>query len=144
MQLAAGSAIAWAYMGPPAFGWGWAGFCALLPGAFTVAFLLNLAVALLAFWVEETRGMEFVLQKLNFTAGGMLLPLELMPDWLERVCSWLPFRAVLYFPARTGVAFDGGTLARFLLAQWGWAAALALLCLFMYRRGVRKLNVNGG
>jgi len=144
VQLAAGSAIAWAYMGPPAFGLGWAGLAALLPGAFTVAFLLNLAVALLAFWVEETRGMEFVLQKLNFTVGGMLLPLELMPDWLERVCGWLPFQAVLYFPARTGVAFDGGRLAAFLLMQWGWAAALAVLGAFIYRRGVRKLNVNGG
>jgi ABC-type uncharacterized transport system, permease component len=32
VQLAAGSAIAWAYMGPPAFGLGWAGLAALLPG----------------------------------------------------------------------------------------------------------------
>jgi len=74
----------------------------------------------------------------------MLLPLELMPDWLERACGWLPFQAVLYFPARTGVAFDGGRLAEFVLVQWGWAAALAVLCAFIYRRGVRKLNVNGG
>jgi len=144
VQLAAGSLIAWACVGPPAFGRGWAGFIALLPGAVTLMFLLNLSVALLAFWIEETRGLEFVLQKLNFTAGGMLLPLELMPDRLERICSWLPFRAVLYFPARMGTAFDGGMFRVFLLAQWGWIAALALVCMFIYRRGVRKLNVNGG
>jgi ABC-2 type transport system permease protein len=144
VHLAAGSAIAWCFVGPPAFGAGWAGLLALSAGAMTVAFLLNVTVALCAFWVEETRGLEFVLQKLQFTVGGMLLPIDMMPDWLQRVCAWLPFQAVLYMPARTAVDFAGSPLARFLAVQAAWTLALAVLAVFIYRRGVRRLHVNGG
>src|SRR5690606_34760717 len=48
VQLAAGTAIAWFYVGAPAFGLGWAGFFVLLPGAFVTAFFLNLSIALCA------------------------------------------------------------------------------------------------
>jgi len=144
VQLAAGSAIAWAFMGPPSFGWGWAELAVLLPGALSVAFLLNMAVALCAFWVEETRGMEFVLHKLQFTVGGMLLPLELMPEWLQRICAWLPFQAMLYLPARAAVVPEPGLFAGYAAIQWAWAAALAAVCALVYRKGVRRLHVNGG
>lgn len=144
VNLAIGSAIGWMLVGPPGFGAGWAGLAALVPGAITLAFILNMAIALCAFWVEETRGLEFVLQKLQFTVGGMLIPLDLMPHWLQRVCAWLPFRAVLYFPARSAVAFDVLKLAGFALIQAAWIGALAALVVWIYRKGVRKLNVNGG
>jgi ABC-2 type transport system permease protein len=144
VNLAAGSAIAWTFTGPPAFGAGWAGLAALAAGSFTVAFLLNFTIALCAFWVEETRGLEFVLQKLQFTAGGMLFPLEMMPDWLQRVCGWLPFQAVLYFPAKMVVAFDARLLVQYMAIQWAWAAALFGITILIYRAGVTKLNVNGG
>ncbi|WP_225442758.1 ABC transporter permease [Paenibacillus lycopersici] len=144
IHLAVGSIIAWLSVGPPAFGYGWAGLFSLTLGAFTVAFMLNMAVALCALWVEETRGMEFVLHKLQFTVGGMLLPLDLMPEPLQRVCSWLPFQAMLYFPARTAVNFGTAPVARQFAIQAFWIAALAALVTWMYRRGVKKLHVNGG
>ncbi|AJY77864.1 ABC transporter permease [Paenibacillus beijingensis] len=144
VNLAIGSAIGWLLVGAPQLGAGWAGMAALVLGALSLAFILNMTIALCAFWVEETRGLEFVLQKLQFTVGGMLIPLDLMPYWLQRVCAWLPFRAVLYFPARIGVAFDARLLAEFAAIQAAWIGALAAFVVWLYRKGVRKLNVNGG
>ncbi|WP_051317939.1 ABC transporter permease [Cohnella thermotolerans] len=144
VHLLVGSAVAWSFVGAPDFGFGWPGFMALSLGALTVAFLLNASVALCAFWVEETAGLQFVLQKLQFTIGGMLLPVDLMPGWLQRVCAWLPFQAALYLPARAAVHYDGAMLLRFAAVQIGWIAVLGALVAFMYRRGVRKLYVNGG
>jgi len=144
VHLAVGSAIAWPFVGPPAFGYGWLGLLALSAGALTVTFLLLLIVGLCAFWVEETSGLYFVLQKLQFTIGGMLLPIDLMPEWLQRVCAWLPFQAALYFPAKMGVRFDGSLLAQQLSIQAAWIVALAFAASRMYRRGVTKLHVNGG
>ncbi|QYR20058.1 ABC-2 family transporter protein [Paenibacillus sp. sptzw28] len=144
IHLAAGSAIAWAFVGAPAFGLGWLGLLGLSIGALTLAFLLNAAVALTAFWVEETRGMEFVLQKLQFTVGGMLLPIDLMPEWLQRICAWLPFQAVLYYPARTAVNFQSSQLMPQFAVQAAWIAVMAAAVVLIYRRGVAKLHVNGG
>ncbi|GBF75504.1 ABC transporter permease [Paenibacillus sp. 598K] len=144
VHLAVGSLIAWLFVGPPDFGLGLGALALLAPGSFVVAFLLLMTVALCAFWVEETRGLEFVLQKLKFTVGGMLLPLEMMPDWLQSICAWLPFQAVLYVPARMAVSYDAELLRTYLLIQWGWVAVLGAVVMLMYRRGVSKLHVNGG
>ncbi|MFC5651644.1 ABC transporter permease [Paenibacillus solisilvae] len=144
VHLFAGSVIGWLFVGAPSFGFGWVGLFTLSFGALTIAFLLHMTVALCAFWVEETRGMEFVLNKLQFTVGGMLLPLDLMPEWLQRICAWLPFQAVLYFPARTAVNYGNTALLQLFLIQAAWAALLTAAVMWMYKRGVGKLHVNGG
>ncbi|MBW7457475.1 ABC transporter permease [Paenibacillus sepulcri] len=144
VHLVVGSLIAWTFVGAPSFGLGWLGFLSLSLGSLTLAFLLNAAVALTAFWVEETRGMEFVLQKLQFTVGGMLLPIDLMPEWLQRVCAWLPFQAVLYFSARTAVNYEHAPMLQQFAIQAAWISIMAAVVIFIYRRGVAKLHVNGG
>ncbi|WP_274361884.1 ABC transporter permease [Paenibacillus thermotolerans] len=144
VNLLVGGALGVLVFGPPSFGFGWSAFVLVAVGALTVNFLLNMIVALCAFWVEETQGIEFVYKKLLFTVGGMMMPLEMFPGWLQEVCRWLPFQAVLYFPARTVTNFHPGELGGMLAVQWGWSAALAVVVAYMYRKGVRKLNVNGG
>lgn len=142
--LVAGGMVAWLTVGPPALGYGPIAYLPLAMLGLTLSFLMTAAVGLCAFWVEETRGLEFVLQKLTFTAGGLLIPIDLMPEWLQRVCAWLPFQAALYLPARLGVRFDGQELLRACSLQLAWIAALALLVTFIFRRGAGKLHVNGG
>ncbi|SCW75799.1 ABC-2 type transport system permease protein [Paenibacillus tianmuensis] len=144
VNLAVGCALGLAFFGPPSFGWGWLGFFTMSLGAMTVNFMLNMALSLSAFWVEETRGLEFVYNKLLFTIGGMLMPLELFPEALQQVCRWLPFQVVLYFPAKTAVRWEEVHLAPMLSVQWAWVVVLALVVWLIYRKGVRKLNVNGG
>lgn len=144
VNLALGSALAFLW-----FGWSPPGInvplCLLvMVGAFTVNFLLTMLLSLCAFWVEETRGLDFVYNKLLFTIGGMLLPMEMFPGSLRAVGEWLPFQAVAYFTAKTAVHADVSEAIRMMAIQWGWAALLACAAAFVYGKGVRKLNVNGG
>lgn len=144
VNLGVGSMIGFTLFGWPSFGLGWAGFILISAGSITINFLLNMALALCAFWVEETRGLEFVYHKLLFTIGGMLMPLELFPQALQSVCRWLPFQTVLYFPARTAVRWADTSLLPMLLTQGIWIVLLGGGVALMYRQGVRKVNVNGG
>ncbi|UQZ86538.1 hypothetical protein SK3146_05831 [Paenibacillus konkukensis] len=144
VNLCIGGLLGIAMFGLPHFGWGWAGFAVVAIGSVTVNYLLNMALALCAFWVEETRGLEFVYHKLLFTIGGMLMPLELFPQMLQDVCRWLPFQTVLYFPAKTAVRWDDVSLVPMLLTQGVWIALLAGLVMLIYGMGIRKVNVNGG
>jgi len=131
-------------LGPPddMTGFLWLPLTAL--GGFTLNFMLNMVVALSAFWVEETRGLEFVYNKFLFTVGGMLMPIELFPESLQRIVRWLPLQGIVYTPAKTAVAFEAVRLAGMLMAQAGWIVIFACVALLVYRRGVKKLNVNGG
>jgi ABC-2 type transport system permease protein len=144
VNLCVGSLLGLLAFGIPHFGLGWVGFFAAAAGAMTVQFMLGMIIALCAFWVEETRGIEFVYNKLLFTIGGMLMPIEFMPDALQRVCAWLPFRAVLYFPSRTAVRFDAPLLLEMIGVQLLWIIVLLAVVALIYRKGVKMLHVNGG
>jgi ABC-2 type transport system permease protein len=131
-------------IGPLDFGLGFVWLPIVAVFGFTVNFLLNMVLALCSFWVEETRGLEFVYNKFLFTIGGMLMPLELFPDALQRVGRWLPFQAIVYFPAKTAVAFHADKLAGVLSTQLIWMVIIGVIVSLVYRKGVKKLNVNGG
>jgi ABC-2 type transport system permease protein len=116
----------------------------VLAGAVTADFLLLMAVQLLAFWVEDTNGLQFIYDRLLLLLGGVLLPLSLFPGPLADVARALPFSALIYDPARTFVAFDGREFGA-LLARQGAALAMgALLAAAVFRAGARRVQLNGG
>lgn len=139
-----GGALGLLVIGPPSFGAGLLWLPIAVFGGFTVNFTLNMTLALSAFWVEETRGLEFVYHKFLFTIGGMLMPLELFPEALQRIGHYLPLQAIVYIPAKTAVAFDAAKLPGMLATQALWAAVFAVIVILVYRKGVKKLNVTGG
>lgn len=144
VNLVVGGALGVSLFGWPHFGFGWLGFLLVLVGALTINFAMAMMLALCAFWVEETRGLEFLYQKLLFTIGGMMLPLETFPKNIQAVCQWLPFQTVVYFPSKMAVQFNWQTLGHMLWVQAVWAVLLAFCLTAVYRKGVKKLNVNGG
>ena len=110
----------------------------------SINFFMNFALALTAFWVEENTPFRWVFQKLVFTLGGMLLPLDLFPLWLQKISIHLPFAYITYAPAKLGVAFSFSYAGQVIFGQLAYLVASILLTLFVFSKGVKKLNVNGG
>ncbi|HEU4962762.1 MAG TPA: ABC-2 family transporter protein [Bacilli bacterium] len=144
VNLVLGGTLGVVLFGWPDFGFGWLGFLVVSIGSFTVLYVCYMMIALCAFWVEETKGLMFVFNKLVFTIGGMMLPLEFFPETMQTVARWLPFQAVTYFAAKSGVRFEWGAFGQMLLTQLLWIVVLSGLLVLVYRKGVSKLNVNGG
>jgi ABC-2 type transport system permease protein len=94
-----------------------------------------------AFWLEDAKASWFLYQKIIFLLGGMLLPLELLPEWLSDTARWLPFWAMAYIPARF-VAGRGEP--GLLLVQVGWLVATGAAAAVVFRSGERRLQVVGG
>jgi ABC-2 type transport system permease protein len=110
----------------------------------SLLFLLHLAIAMTALWVEENAAFFWIFQKLCLVAGT-LMPLELLPEAAQRASWWSPFPAVAYAPARLFAAWPGGPeAARLLGFQLAWLLASILLCRGVYALGRSRLAVNGG
>jgi len=99
------------------------------------------AFAAVAFWIRDAGSAWFLYQKLIFILGGMLIPLEALPGWLQRTASVLPFRAMSYAPARLA---SGHIEPMLLLEQVAWLAALVGAATALFRAGERRLQVVGG
>jgi ABC-2 type transport system permease protein len=145
LNLLVGAPFAWMLAGPPPTplaGVPWALTATVL--GLLLHFHLMACLALLVFWVEETRPFFWIYQKILFTAGGLMIPLEFFPDWLRSILDCLPFASVLYAPARLGVHFDVAVAVRLVATQAAWLLGFALLALAIYRSASRRLAVNGG
>ncbi len=109
-----------------------------------VNFFLYMAISLTAFWTEDNTAFFFIYSKLIFFIGGMMIPIDFLPDWLQGVSKVLPFSYVTYWPARLAVAFDWQIYYKVLTGQVVYIGLIALLASWIYRQGVRQVNVNGG
>jgi ABC-2 type transport system permease protein len=110
-----------------------------------LAVLLNItaqhAFASASFWIRETGAAWFLYQKLVFMLGGMLIPLQLLPQWMHSIALATPFPSMAYIPARLA---SGHVEPQLLLVQLAWLAVVSAFAAFVFSRGERHLNVVGG
>lgn len=116
--------------------------------AFVLALLLNfcleLMIGLSAFWSEDAAGWSLLVAMSRLLAGGVLLPLELLPDGFAGVLRRLPFPYVLYGPARLLVDAHPQVAASVLLGQLAWLGALGLAAWALLAAVRRRVFVHGG
>jgi ABC-2 type transport system permease protein len=139
-----GGALVWILAGqPPALvNWPWA--LVAMVGAWLLHFIVNVLIGLTAFEVEEVAPFEWIYQKLVFILGGMLVPLDFYPGWLQTIAKSLPFAYMMYGPARLFVQPDPKLLLNILLGQLLWVAVLGGILVLAFSRGIRRLAINGG
>lgn len=98
------------------------------------------AFAASSFWQSEAKAAWFLYQKLIFLVGGMLLPLQIFPAWLQQVSWALPFWTMSYAPARLAAGFWEPWL---ILGQIGWLMALYWIATVAFAAGERHLQEVG-
>ena len=105
---------------------------------------LYLMLGLLAFWLHDVSPVFWVWQKLLFVLGGLMLPLELYPQLIQRVAMLTPFPSLLAGPASFVLGASANppiVLARYLLF---WSCVTTLAIAWLFRRAVSNVTVNGG
>jgi ABC-2 type transport system permease protein len=105
---------------------------------------MHLWIGLLAFWLHEVSPLYWVWQKLVFVLGGLMLPLELYPRFIQGAAVFTPFPAMLAGPASLLLSSPVTTpfaLARALVL---WSVVTAVAVFWVFRRATSALTINGG
>ncbi len=123
---------------------GFLAFLGLAGLALVLDALITVLIGLLAFWLEENLPAFWIYQKLLFTVGGLFLPLEFFPGWLQRLAGWLPFSLITYAPARSFVAFEPGFVLRAAAGQVAYIALLGGVLALVWWRAQKRLVIHGG
>ena len=111
---------------------GWVGLC------------FHAAIGLTSMWLQDCSPVYWIWQKAAFILGGLMLPLEIYPDWLREFALLTPFSALMHGPGRMAFGWQpefAGVVALKLLL---WGLVATALVTWVYRRGLRTLDVNGG
>lgn len=134
--IAVGLSFATVYAGAPPD----AAALLLAAPAVILAVVINLVAqhgfAAGAFWVRDAKGTWFLYQKLVFVLGGMLIPLEVLPSWLETTAKLLPFMAMAYVPARLA---SGHLEPWLLLVQGFWLIVIWFGAARLFAAGERHM-----
>ncbi|MCP4184275.1 MAG: ABC transporter permease, partial [Hyphomicrobiales bacterium] len=101
------------------------GFLAIL-----LDFFMASSIGLLAFVTEDTFSFRLIYQKLTFILGGLLIPVDFLPDWLQQIARALPFSYTTYAPARLFVAFTQTQFRQVLTNQLIWLTVMGLLLFY--------------
>ncbi|OGO86263.1 MAG: ABC transporter permease [Clostridiales bacterium GWD2_32_59] len=108
-----------------------------------VDFFLRVVVGLLAFWVEDTSPFFWMYGKF-LLVFGVFFPVELFPKVIADIVKASPIAAIVYGPGKIVVDFSFETFWSIIGIQIIYLILSIALAVFVYQKGVKKLNVNGG
>ena len=105
--------------------------------------LLTIFIGLFSFIIEDSTPFYWIYSKLMLILGT-IFPIEFFPKVIQKILNLSPIYANSYGPARLFVNFNIGEFGMILISQIIYIFIGYLICYLIYRKGVRKLNVNGG
>ena len=143
-NLIIGAAVVWLMVGPPPGLTGWIFAGAAVGLSWLLDFCFSALIGLSAFVVEETNAFRWIYQKFLLLLGGVLIPLDFFPAWLQTVSLNLPFAWIIYGPARLFVDPSLARLGQVVLQQGIWLTVVGGIVWVMYRRAAARLVINGG
>ena len=111
----------------------------------SLVFFFDWIIGCLAFYTTEVWGLMVLRFGVATFFSGSLIPLTMMPEWLQGIANAMPFSQALYVP----VALISGILPltdmpRIWLIQMGSLVLLILASRAFFQYSVRRVTVQGG
>ncbi len=111
--------------------------------AVIISILLITSIGLISFFIEDSGPFYWIYSKFILVLGTVF-PIEYFPGILQEIIKYSPIYVVSYGPAKLFVDFNWSNAISILLAQVIYIFIAYGICALVYRKGVRKINVNGG
>lgn len=120
-------------------------FAVAIWGAYLIRSLLLWMLGMITFWTTRVTAIFELYFALELLLSGRLLPIGLMPGWVQDLANYLPFESTFGFPITSLVGpITNRELVEGLLRQAMWIAIGAIGVNLMWRRGVKAYTaVNG-
>lgn len=117
------------------------GFLVALIACGLMGLFFQYLIGITSFWTIETRWIRRLYMGLAMFCGGQLIPIQLMPQSLHDLMTWLPFQTMVSFPV--SVWLGKATLAMWLSAAL-WLVLLWSFASMLTKVASRRLVVQGG
>jgi ABC-2 type transport system permease protein len=107
-------------------------------------FALQAIAGLATFWLEKATAFVWVIGLLILVFGGGAVPIGFWPGWARTMVELTPFPVMMYYPAKLLVQPEMETIISTLVRGGIWLVILGGIVGLIYRRAIRRLDINGG
>ena len=122
-----------------------AAFAVAIWGAYLIRTMFQESLGMLCFWTTRGAAIFDLWMTLELLLSGRLVPMPLMPDWVQEIARFLPFQWAFYFPIETLVGdLSNAALVRGLLAQLLWILVGLAIFRVAWRSAIRHYSAVGG
>lgn len=104
--------------------------------------LIQILIGIIAFYTEENNSVYLIIQK--FTLLVVFTPLEFYPVVVQKIFAFLPTTYYVYAPAKIFTNASINEAIKLLGLEILSAIILYVIIRILYKKGVKKINVNGG
>jgi ABC-2 type transport system permease protein len=113
-------------------------------GAYLIRTMFMSTLGMITFWTTRVSAIFEIFIAAELLLSGRLVPMEVMPDWVQDVAGFLPFQWSFYFPIESLVGdLSTRDLLTGLAMQAFWFAVLTGITLFVWRFAVRRYSAVG-
>ncbi|MCI9232166.1 MAG: hypothetical protein HFH97_07000 [Lachnospiraceae bacterium] len=120
-------------------------FAVSMCAGFFIMFSVSAISGLLAFWLMNNWGLRSAKAAIVNFFSGALVPIAMMPGWMQGVMEALPFKNIVYVPT---MIYMGQYDIRETFVRIGmqifWAAVMWLLAKALCGLAIRRVSINGG
>ena len=114
-------------------------------GAYLLRTMFQSTLGMLCFWTTRGAAIFDLWMTAELLLSGRLVPLPLMPDWVETLSRFLPFQWAFFFPIETLVGdLSNEELLRGLAAQLLWILVGFGCFKLAWRYAIRHFSAVGG
>jgi ABC-2 type transport system permease protein len=114
-------------------------------GAYLLRTMFQEALGMLCFWTTRGAAIFDLWMTTELLLSGRLVPLPLMPDWVQEISRFLPFQWAFYFPIQSLVGDDTNQeLVRGLGVQVLWILIGLGIFRFAWKHAIRRYSAVGG
>ncbi len=105
--------------------------------------MMRILISLSSFWVEDSAPFQNVYNKF-ILIFGVFFPMEMFPSIIRKIVRFSPIYGVSYGPAKLVISSSFSLFKEVLISQIIIIIIISIIMSIVYKKGVKKLNVNGG
>ena len=120
-------------------------FAVAIWGAYLLRTMLQESLGMLCFWTTRGAAIFDLYMTTELLLSGRLVPLPLMPDWVQDIAQFLPFQYAFFFPIESLVGdLSNAELLRGLAAQLLWILIGLAIFRLAWRHAIKRYSAVGG
>jgi ABC-2 type transport system permease protein len=120
-------------------------FAIAIWGAYLIRTMLQESLGMLCFWTTRGAAIFDLYMTVELLLSGRLVPLPLMPDWVQEISRFLPFQWAFYFPIESLVGdLSNQELAQGLFVQLFWILVGLAIFRVAWRSAIKRYSAVGG
>ena len=114
-------------------------------GAFLIRTMVVSLLGMITFWTTRVSAIFELYFALELILSGRLVPMTLMPQWVQNISNYLPFKWTFFFPIDALVgSMSTQELWLGVLMQVFWITLGAVLLSFVWRAAIKQFSAVGG